>query len=123
MDAIGRTRHNVYMKNPVYDLALLVGNQITATEVRRLLGAARDFLHAQPEQSHSNSGKEMDRGLRLIAAENNFKSEDLFRPLRVALAGQLASPGLLEIMQTLGKQETLARVDRALLALGDRATI
>jgi hypothetical protein len=41
--------------------------------------------------------------------------------LRVALAGQLASPGLFEITRFLGKQETLARVDRALLELGVRA--
>ena len=110
------------MNKPAYDLALLVGGQITSTDVRRLLGATRGFLDEQADRSYLQLGHQLDRGLRAITVENNFKPEDLFRPLRVALAGQLASPGLLELMQTLGKQETLARVDRALLALGDRAT-
>ena len=110
------------MKMPAYDLALLVGDHITAAEVRRLLGATRDFLQGQPERSYLHAGNELDRGLRAVALENNFKPEDLFRPLRVALAGQLASPSLIEIMRSLGKKETLARVERALLALGTQAT-
>jgi len=67
-------------------------------------------------------GNELDRGLRDIAARLGLDPEDLFRPLRVALAGQLASPGLFEIMRSLGKLETLAAVERALIALGDQAT-
>ena len=110
------------MKLPVYDLALLVGNRNTATEVRRLLSAAREFLEAQPEQSFSMSSNDLDRGLREIAESCSAEPEDLFRPLRVALAGQLASPGLFEIMQSMGKLDTLAVIDRALLALNDRAT-
>lgn len=107
---------------PAYDLALLVGDRVTAAEVRRLLGATHEFLNTQPEQIYLHASNELDRGLRVVALGNNFKPEDLFRPLRVALAGQLASPSLGDIMRSLGKQETLARIDRALLALGDRAT-
>lgn len=114
--------HNGYMKMPVYNLALLVGNRITATEVRRLLNAARDFLEAQPEESYVKADYQLDRGLREIAAQNNVTPEELFRPLRVALAGQLASPALFEMTRSVGKQETRSRVERALRSLSDQAT-
>ena len=122
VDATGDSCHNCYMIMPDYGLALLVGDRITATQVRNLLSATRDFLGAQPEEKYARTGNELDLGLRNIASENNVASEDLFRPLRIAIAGQLASPGLFEMIISLGKQETLARVDRALRALGDRAT-
>ncbi len=35
-------------------------------------------------------------------------------PLRVALCGRAASPGPFEIMEVLGREETLARIDTAL---------
>jgi glutamyl/glutaminyl-tRNA synthetase len=109
------------MNKPVYTLALLVGDQLTAAQVRSLLSAARDFLEAQPEETFAKPSNELDIGLRNIASENSAAAEDLFRPLRVALAGQIASPGLFEMTRLLGKQETLARVDHALVALGSHA--
>ena len=121
MDAVGNSCNNGCMNMPVYSLALLVGDRLTATQVRRLLSSARAFLGEQPEGTYAKPGNELDLGLRAIASENNVAAEDLFRPLRVALAGQVASPGLFEIIRSLGKQETLARVDRALLALGAHA--
>lgn len=41
----------------------------------------------------------------------NFKV--LAQPIRVAITGRTASPGLFETMQVLGKSQTLARLDRA----------
>lgn len=42
----------------------------------------------------------------------------LLWPLRVALSGQLASPPPFEIMDILGKEETLSRIDAAIKKLG-----
>jgi glutamyl/glutaminyl-tRNA synthetase len=122
VDAVGNSCHNGSMNKPAYTLALLVGDRLTATEVRRLLSAARDFLGGQPKETYAKPGNELDLGLRAIASENNVPAEDLFRPLRVALAGQIGSPGLFETIRFIGKQETLARLDRALLALGSHAS-
>jgi len=36
--------------------------------------------------------------------------ERLFQPVRVALTGSLASPGLFEVMEVLGRDEVLARL-------------
>jgi len=38
----------------------------------------------------------------------------VFQPVRVAIAGTTVSPGIFESVALLGRQETLARIDRAL---------
>ncbi len=43
---------------------------------------------------------------------------EVFWPLRVALSGSEASPGPFEIMEVLGKDESLRRLERALVKLG-----
>ena len=36
------------------------------------------------------------------------------QPVRVALTGKTASPGIFEVMEVLGKERCLARIDRVL---------
>lgn len=52
--------------------------------------------------------------LRGLAAERGVKIGAVAQPLRVALTGQTASPGLFEIIDILGPATTLGRVDAAL---------
>ncbi len=52
--------------------------------------------------------------LRRLAEEKQVKLGAVAQPLRVALTGQTASPGLFEILDILGPARTLARVDAAL---------
>ena len=49
-----------------------------------------------------------------LAAETGLKMVNLAQPVRLALTGRTASPGLYEIIDILGKQETLQRIDQAL---------
>ncbi|MGE4291264.1 MAG: glutamate--tRNA ligase [Desulfovibrio sp.] len=44
--------------------------------------------------------------------ERGLKFKALAQPIRVAITGRTASPGLFETMQVLGKSQTLARLDR-----------
>ena len=53
--------------------------------------------------------KNLDEKSIMSLAEEKGKGEILW-PLRVALSGQEASPGPLEIMDALGKKESLARI-------------
>jgi glutamyl-tRNA synthetase len=46
------------------------------------------------------------------------KLKDVAQPARVALTGKTASPGLFELMEVLGKDRTLARLDRAAARAG-----
>jgi len=52
--------------------------------------------------------------LRRLAEEKGVKLGVVAQPLRVALTGQTASPGLFEILDILGPEKTLKRVDAAL---------
>jgi glutamyl/glutaminyl-tRNA synthetase len=38
----------------------------------------------------------------------------VFQPIRVAISGSTISPGIFESVVALGREETLARIDRAL---------
>jgi glutamyl-tRNA synthetase len=49
-----------------------------------------------------------------LAAQTGLKMVNLAQPVRVALTGRTASPGLFEIINILGKEETLKRLNNAL---------
>jgi glutamyl-tRNA synthetase len=49
-----------------------------------------------------------------ILDEKKIKLGDIAQPLRVALTGTSVSPGLFEVMEVLGKEKVLRRMDRAL---------
>jgi glutamyl-tRNA synthetase len=52
--------------------------------------------------------------LREVVEERGAKPAKVFQPVRVAIAGTTVSPGIFESVALLGKEETLARIDRAL---------
>jgi glutamyl-tRNA synthetase len=52
--------------------------------------------------------------LRSLASAKNIKLSALAQPLRVALTGRTASPGLFEILEILGPEKTLRRLDSVL---------
>ncbi|MCL2029661.1 MAG: glutamate--tRNA ligase, partial [Deltaproteobacteria bacterium] len=52
--------------------------------------------------------------LRNLAAAKNIKLAALAQPLRVALTGRTASPGLFEILEILGPEKTRRRLDAVL---------
>src|SRR5208337_86908 len=49
-----------------------------------------------------------------LAAETGLKMVNLAQPVRLALTGRTASPGLYEIINILGKPETLRRIGQAI---------
>ncbi|MDX6691246.1 MAG: glutamyl-tRNA synthetase [Solirubrobacteraceae bacterium] len=52
--------------------------------------------------------------LESIVAARGTKPRNVFQPVRVALAGTAVSPGIFETLEVLGRDESLARLDRAL---------
>ena len=55
----------------------------------------------------------MEAELRRFAEERGLKLGAIAQPLRAALTGSLASPGLFEVMEVLGREESLARIENA----------
>lgn len=49
-----------------------------------------------------------------LMAEKGMKLKDLAQPVRVALTGGTISPGIFEVMEVLGKDRTLKRLEKAL---------
>ena len=58
--------------------------------------------------------KGIETFLRSIAEEKGFKLKVIAQPLRVALTGKTVSPGIDEVMITLGKERVIKRIKRAL---------
>jgi glutamyl-tRNA synthetase len=52
--------------------------------------------------------------LRARVDELDVKPKEIFQPIRVALTGTTVSPGIFESVAALGRDETLARIDKAL---------
>lgn len=72
-------------------------------EVRGLLAGLADFTEAGVEAA-----------LHAYVEGKGVKFKAIAQPIRVALTGKTASPGLYETMAVLGRDSTLARLDRAL---------
>ncbi|TYL91319.1 glutamate--tRNA ligase [Bradyrhizobium rifense] len=75
-------------------------------ENRKLIGQ----LHSALENVESWSGATTEAALRAFAEENSLKLGAVAQPLRVALTGRTTSPGIFEVLDVLGRQESLGRL-------------
>ncbi len=74
------------------------------------LKAARDALARAEPFTVEN----IESALREVVESRGTKPGKVFQPVRVAIAGTTVSPGIFESVALLGREETLARIDRAL---------
>jgi len=58
--------------------------------------------------------QELEKVFATLMEEEQVKLGQIAQPVRVALTGGTASPGIFEMMMVLGKERTLARLDQAL---------
>ena len=79
------------------------GGVETLRAAREALAAAEPFTLEQVE-----------RALRGVVEQRGGKPGQVFQPVRVAIAGTTVSPGIFESVVLLGREQTLARIDRAL---------
>ncbi|HVZ48699.1 MAG TPA: glutamate--tRNA ligase [Gemmatimonadaceae bacterium] len=77
---------------------------------RTLLVAARDALATQAPWDAAT----LDPVLRGVAQAQGVGAGKLLQPLRVALTGTAASPGIFDVLELLGRERSLARIDAAL---------
>jgi glutamyl-tRNA synthetase len=75
-------------------------------ETRKLIGQ----LHSALENVEAWSGASTEAALRAFAEENSLKLGAVAQPLRVALTGRTTSPGIFEVLDVLGRQESLGRL-------------
>jgi glutamyl-tRNA synthetase len=66
--------------------------------------------------------KAIEAAITAWLADKHLELKDVAQPARVALTGRSASPGLHEVLEVLGKERALARLDHGIaLALGSSA--
>ncbi len=85
-----------------------------------LLQAIHGALWGAPEWDAAG----MEASLRLLAEQLGLgdKAGKLFQPLRVALTGQSASPGIFEVLMVLGRDRSLRRIEEAVQFLVGQKT-
>jgi glutamyl-tRNA synthetase len=81
------------------------------------LAALRD-VRAALEPIDPFTPEAVQAALERVVAQREAKPRLIFQPVRVALAGTAVSPGIFETLVVLGREESLARIDRALAAAG-----
>ena len=62
----------------------------------------------------------LEEQARALAESSAVKLGQVAQPLRAAVTGSSQSPGLFEVMMTLGRDETLGRIDDALTAMTEK---
>ena len=62
----------------------------------------------------------MEAAVRGSAAERGIKAGTLIHATRVAVTGRTTSPGLFEVLVLLGRERTLARLERLTAFLSSR---
>jgi glutamyl-tRNA synthetase len=78
------------------------------------IGPALSKLIARFETFPSFSRPEWENSFKQLVQEEGMKMGQLAQPVRVALTGRTASPGLFEVMEVLGRDRTLFRLRNGL---------
>jgi len=77
---------------------------------RDILAATRDALAAVDTWSLEST----ESALRGLAESKGLSAGKIFQPLRVALTGSAASPGIFDVLVVLGKERSVSRIARAI---------
>jgi glutamyl-tRNA synthetase len=97
-----------------YDAKLLIGKDMTPESTAHGLRVAKERLDKAVFQSVA-----LETLLRPLATELGLKTGQLFGALRTAVSGETATPPLFQMMEVIGKERCLSRIDQALSKLGE----
>ncbi len=103
-----------YLRDPVvYDPDAVQKQWKNRGDAAEKIRKIRDVLPPAAEWTHD----ELERRLRALAEREGVGAGKLIHPLRVAVVGNSASPGIFDVMKLLGHERTLRRIDDALAYL------
>ena len=83
------------------------GSRDILIELKDKLTDIRDF-----------SAEEIEKVFRAIIEKHNVKLGNLAQPVRVAITGSTESPGIFEVLEIMGKEKTLKRLEKAINTIG-----
>jgi glutamyl-tRNA synthetase len=96
-----------------YDAAA-VGKHLAPAGTRAHLEALRAALAALPAFDAAS----IERAVRALAEARGVKAGTLIHAARVAVTGRTVSPGIFEVLELLGRDRALARLDRTVEMAG-----
>jgi glutamyl-tRNA synthetase len=97
------------------DPSLLIPKKLDSQETLKILRCAHTTLSGTEDYSEAN----LETLLRGLSTELGMKAGQVFMPVRVAITGRTAAPGLFETISVLGKERTVKRLLGAISALED----
>jgi glutamyl-tRNA synthetase len=101
---------------PVYDEKAT--KKFLVADKAKHLGA----LRAELASAEDFSAKALEAKIAAWLQGQGLELKDVAQPARVALTGRSASPGLFEVIEVLGRDRALARIDRALSMIAPAAS-
>jgi len=116
LKTLGEAAHAVsffYTDTLTYDTALLIQKGMDAARTHAALVRARDLLASIGQWEHTV----MEPPMRELAAELGLKTGQLFGSIRVAVSGRTATPPLFQMMEVLGREQSMQRIEEAVARL------
>jgi len=102
-----------YSDDLAYDTALLIQKGMDAERTKAALLSAQKLLSGIEQWEHSA----METPMRELAVELGLKTGQLFGSIREAISGRAATPPLFQMMEVLGRERTMQRIEQAIARL------
>jgi len=87
-------------------------------DILRLL----EDIHGRLEKATEFDQENLEKIFEAFLADNEIKLKKVAQPVRVALTGKTASPGIFEVMEILGKKKVLERLAKAIAHIRSKST-
>jgi glutamyl-tRNA synthetase len=118
VDDIVRQARPYLQRDITYDPEAVAKQWKDAPATIRILESTRAVL----EQAGSWTAESLELSLRQLAESLGIAGGKVFQPLRVALTGLTVSPGIFDVLLTLGQSRSVERVDAAITYLKGQAS-
>ena len=99
-----------YLAEAVEYDADAVAKHLSSDDARAHLRAVREMCAA----ADPFTAAALEPALRELASARGVKAGVLIHPTRVAVTGRAESPGIFEVLELLGRDRAIARIDHAL---------
>lgn len=93
---------------------MLIPKKLDAPTTLRVLQALLETIEKVPD---AFTATDLEAALHPLPEKLELKMGDVFMPLRVAVSGKTATPGMYEMLQALGKERVLKRIKAAIEVL------
>jgi len=113
---LGEAAHAVsffYSDDLAFDTALLIQKGMDIERTKAALSSAQKLLADLEQWEHSA----LETPMRKLAVELALKTGQLFGSIRVAISGRTATPPLFQMMEVLGRERSMQRIEQAISRL------